>query len=84
MAKKRRGFLGTVIRARMMRGAMAGSRPWMVIAGITVARQVIRRFSGKSEQVLFTQKLEPGHTLVISNQEEGVSITGPRDAVIEP
>ena len=83
MAKKKRGCVGTVVRARMMRGALAGSRPWMVIAGISVARQVMRRFSGKSEQLLFSQKLEPGHTLVISNQEEGVSVSGPRDAVVE-
>ena len=83
MAKKKRGFVGTVVRARMMRGALAGSRPWMVVAGITFARQVMRRLSGKSEQVLFTHTLEPGHTLVISNEQEGVSVSGPRD-VVEP
>ena len=84
MARKRRGFVGTVVHARMMRGALAGSRPWMVLAGISVARQVMRRFSGKSEQVLFTHTLEPGHTLVIASQEEGVRVSGPRDAVVEP
>jgi hypothetical protein len=83
VAKKKRGFVGTIVRARMMRGALAGSRPWMVIAGISVARQVIRRLSGESERLIFQQKLEPGHTLVITNEQEGISVSGPRDVLGE-
>ena len=83
MAKKKRGFVSTVVRARMIRGAMAGSRPWMVVAGISVARQVVRRLSGKSEQLLFTHKLEQGDTLVITNEREAVSVQGPRDVFEE-
>ena len=40
------------------------------------ARSLIRRLSGE-DTVLFSRKLLPGETLVIANQREGVSVSGP-------
>ena len=77
MAKPRkRGGPFTMIRARMWSGAMGGSGFWTVIAAASVARTLIRRLSGQ-DTILFSRKLIPGETLVIVNQQEGVSVSGP-------
>jgi hypothetical protein len=60
----------------MWSGAMSGNRFWTVIAAVSVARTLIRRLSGQ-DTVLFSRKLVPGETLVIVNQQEGVSVSGP-------
>ena len=76
MARAKRGGPFALVRARMWQGAMAGSRVWTVLATVSVARGLIKRLSGQ-DAVLFSRKLLPGETLVISNQEEGVSVQGP-------
>jgi hypothetical protein len=73
---RKRGGPFTMIRARMWSGAMSGSRLWTVVAAVSVARSLIRRLSGE-DTVLFSRKLLPGETLVIANQREGVSVSGP-------
>ena len=81
---KRRTFVGTLVRARMWRGALGGSRLWMAIAGVQLARGVMRRIEGKQPKVLFTGQLEDGQTLVIANQGEGVSVSGRGQSPVEP
>jgi hypothetical protein len=76
MAKQKRGGPFAMMRGRMWSGAMGGSRLWTVVAAVSVTRSLIRRLSGR-DQVLFSRKLLPGETLVIVNQEEGVSVSGP-------
>ena len=73
---RKRGGPFTMIRARMWSGAMSGSRLWTVVAAVSVARTMIRRLSGQ-DTVLFSRKLASGETLVIVNQQEGVSVSGP-------
>ena len=65
-----------LVRARMWQGAMGGSPVWTVLAAVSVTRALVKRLSGE-DSVLFTHKLLPGETLVIANQEEGVSVQGP-------
>jgi hypothetical protein len=65
-----------MVRARMWSGALGGSRLWTVVAAVSVTRSLIRRLSGQ-DTVLFSRKLGPGETLVIANQAEGVSVSGP-------
>jgi hypothetical protein len=77
MAKTaKRGGPFALVRARMWRGAMGGSRLWTVVAAVSVTRSLIKRLSGE-DTVLFSRKLMPGETLVIANQQEGVSVSGP-------
>ncbi len=72
----KRGGPFAVVRSRMWSGAMSGSRFWTVITAVSVARTLIRRLSGQ-DAVLFSRELGPGETLVIVNQQEGVSVSGP-------
>jgi hypothetical protein len=60
----------------MTRGAAAGSRFWTVVAAVFTTRAVLRRLQGK-DSVVFRKALRPGDTLVITTQEEGVSVQGP-------
>ena len=65
-----------LVRARMWQGALGGSPVWTILAAVSVTRALIKRLSGE-DAVLFTRKLLPGETLVIANQQEGVSVQGP-------
>ena len=73
---RKRGGPFAMFRARMWSGAMSGSRMWTVVAAVSVARSLIRRLSGQ-DTILFSRRLVPGETLVIVNQQEGVSVSGP-------
>jgi hypothetical protein len=73
---RKRGGPFAMVRARMWSGAMSGNRMWTVVAAISVTRSLIRRLSGQ-DTTLFSRKLLPGETLVIVNQQEGVSVSGP-------
>ena len=73
-AKKGGAF--ALVRARMWQGALGGSPVWTILAAVSVTRALIKRLSGE-DAVLFTRKLLPGETLVIANQQEGVSVQGP-------
>jgi hypothetical protein len=75
MAKAKKGGPAALVRARMWQGAMGGSRVWTVLAAVSVTRALIKRLSGQ-DTVLFSKQLAPGETLVIANQQEGVSVSG--------
>lgn len=72
----KRGGPFALVRSRMWSGAMSGSRLWTVVAAASVARTLIRRLSGQ-DTVLLSRKLLPGETLVVVNQQDGVSVSGP-------
>jgi hypothetical protein len=60
----------------MMRGAAAGSRFWTVVSAIALARRILKRLSGSQSEVLYSHRLQPGETLIIANQAEGVRVEG--------
>jgi hypothetical protein len=66
----------SLMRARMVRGAAAGSKFWTVISAIAFARRILKRLSGSNDDVLYRHRLQPGETLVIANQGEGVRVEG--------
>lgn len=49
----------------MSRGLFGGERSWMILGALLWAPRLARKFGGKSEQYVLTERLEPGDTLVL-------------------
>jgi hypothetical protein len=60
------------LRRGLSRGVLGGSRPWLVIGGIALGWQVLRRIAGRESIVVYSEKLEPEESLVIAHGREPV------------
>lgn len=54
-------------RTGLRRGILGGSRPWFVVAIAAGGLRLLHRLSGSEPEVVFSQELPPGGTLVISH-----------------
>ena len=51
------------------KGVQQGSRAWMVAGGVALAARVIQKAVKRGEPVVvYSERLEPGETLVIAHQ----------------
>lgn len=64
MAKK--GFL---YRQAQVRGLLGGSRPWTVLWLLLVARRVLKRVFRDDPEVVYSEPLLPGQTVIVSNRQ---------------
>lgn len=51
----------------MWQGALAGERLWVGVAAFTLARRLIKRLNSRESQIVYSEELLPGQSLVISN-----------------
>jgi len=65
--------LRSLTRTGIRRGLLGGSRPWTVVLVVAGGLRLIQRIAGGKE-VLFRETLEPGTTLLITSDPEGVSL----------
>jgi hypothetical protein len=49
------------------RGILGGSRPWLVAGGVALGVRVVQRMTGAEEQVVYSEELRPGETLVVAH-----------------
>lgn len=54
-------------RSRMWRGALAGERVWVAIAAVSLARRLMKKLNSPQSQIVYSEELLPGQSLVISN-----------------
>ena len=52
------------------RGLMGGNRFWLVMFGIAGTIRLIQRINDRESEVVFSEKLEPGESLVIAHGRE--------------
>ena len=64
-------MLRSLSRVGFRRGLLGGSRPWTVLFVVAGGLRVLRRFA-EGKEVLFSGTLDPGTTLVITNDPDGV------------
>lgn len=67
---------GFVYRQAQLRGLFGGSRPWTVLWVLLFSRKVLRRLLGSKPEVVYSETLEPGQALVISNKDREPRIIG--------
>lgn len=58
------------MRQGFRRGVLQGSRPWLVVGGVALGMKVLRKLSGSEPEVVYSEKLAPGESLVIAHERD--------------
>jgi hypothetical protein len=66
-------MLRTLTRVGMRRGLLGGSRPWTMVLLVAGGLRLIQRMA-EGKEVVIREKLEPGTTLLITNDPEGARL----------
>lgn len=61
-------MLPFLLRQAFRRGVLGGSRPWLVMGGVALGLRVLRKVTGSQPEVVYSEKLAPGESLVIANE----------------
>ena len=64
-------LLGSLVRKGWRRGVLGGERLWLVLGAAALALQFVVRVARKKEEVVFSEKLRPGETIVITHRPPG-------------
>ncbi|HVF32037.1 MAG TPA: hypothetical protein VM933_03270 [Acidimicrobiales bacterium] len=65
------GFLGRLIwRTSVRKGFFGGQRTWMTLFAVVGAVKAFRRFAGGTPDVVYTEELAPGRSLVITHHAD--------------
>ena len=49
------------------RGALGGSRAWMIVGGAAAFMRILGRMASRQEKIVYCEKLEPGQSLLVSH-----------------
>ena len=60
-------LLRLLLRNGLRKGLLGGSRPWLVLGGVAAGLRVLRWIAGSEPEVVYSEKLEPGETVVIAH-----------------
>lgn len=60
------GILRAFVRARLGRGLLAGSPFWIAVGAVVAARRLLRVIAPRTE-VVYREKLDPGHGIEITH-----------------
>jgi hypothetical protein len=52
------------------KGLLGGNRTWMMVLGVAATIRLIQRINEREPEVVFSQKLQPGESLVIAHGRE--------------
>lgn len=63
-------MLGFLLRQAFRRGVLGGSRPWLVMGGVALGLRVLRKVTGSEPEVVYSEELGPGESLVIAHQRD--------------
>jgi hypothetical protein len=53
----------------MWQGALAGERLWVGFAAISLTRRLLKKLNSRESQIVYSEELLPGQSLVISNAD---------------
>ena len=66
--------MGPLFRRGLTKGVFGGSRPWLVVWLVFAGLRVLRRITRNEAQIVFSEALEPGQTLVISTKDRSSAV----------
>lgn len=72
-ARKRKGFIH---RQAQLRGLIGGSKPWTILWVLLTARRLLKRIFGDAPEIVYSERLEPGQSLVISARDREPRVIG--------
>lgn len=64
-----------------MAGPLGGNRRWTMVWALLFALRLVRRLTRPKPEVLYSEKLQPGQTLLISGDGREPRVIGGRAAV---
>lgn len=71
--KKKKSFL---YRQAQVRGLLGGSRPWTILWGVLLAKRLLGRLLRDEPEIVYSEELAPGETLIISGEGRDPRILG--------
>jgi hypothetical protein len=63
-------------RQARMKGLLGGSRPWTILWVLLATRRLLKRLLRDGPEVVYSEELRPGETLVISAEDRTPRIIG--------
>ena len=72
MAKKK----SLLYRQAQVRGLLGGSRPWTILWAVLAVRRLLKRLLRDEPEVVYSEELLPGDTLVISGTDREPRVLG--------
>ena len=72
-SKKKKGF---VHRQAQLRGLLGGSKPWTMLWVLLTVRRLLKRVFDDAPEIVYSERLEPGQSLVISAQDREPKVIG--------
>ncbi|HUP84782.1 MAG TPA: hypothetical protein VM143_03850 [Acidimicrobiales bacterium] len=69
MARTQGGLKGILWRAAVRKGFWGGQRSWMTLFAVIATAKALRRISGRTQSVVYTEELLPGQALVITHHD---------------
>ena len=60
-------LLRMMLRNGLSKGLFGGSRPWLVLGGIAAGMRVLRKIAGSEPEVVYSEELQPGESVVIAH-----------------
>ena len=63
-------MLRFLLRRSFQLGVLGGSRRWLVVGGMALGVKVLRKLSGSEPEVVYSEKLAPGESLVIAHERD--------------
>ena len=77
MARKaKRKKKGLIHRQAQLRGLLGGSKPWTVLWVFLTLRRLLKRVFQDEPEIVYSERLEPGQSLVISAQDREPRVIG--------
>lgn len=67
---------GLLYRRAQVRGLLGGSRPWTVLWAVLLGVRILKRLFGDREEIVLSERLEDGQTLVISARDREPRVIG--------
>jgi hypothetical protein len=61
--------VGFVLRLALRRGLLGGSSFWKVLGTLAMAMRLLRKLTRNEPEVVYREVLQPGQSLVISNDK---------------
>lgn len=72
----------TYLRRRaMLRGPLGGSRQWTLLWAVLLAVRLLKRFTKGKPEIVYSETLQPGESLVISGGDREPRVIGGHGAV---
>jgi hypothetical protein len=70
VARTQGGLGGIIWRAAVRKGFWGGQRNWMTVFAVIGTIKAVRRLTGSTQSVVYTEELKPGQALVITHHAD--------------